>query len=278
MATRAASTTQTTLPSGTSGGFTPGDEAAAEALASLDYGEAPQVGILGDTGTGKTEAARRLIDLYLRKSQGWALVVDDKELRPRYDGQLRRDVEDLVAHPVDPRGRRVVVFRGEPSAGVAADPEEVAELAWKRAARRRPSLIVHDELVAGRADFIKSRQWRKGIVYMPKSFTLGRSPGVGDLWAAQSPQEVPIDPFEQSHCILCFRLAGLGLETLRARNYLNGGAELVIPQLHGPPLPPQQRGDFVLLRRGQPWNGKIYKFGLLPRAAAAANDNALEAA
>lgn len=260
MASRARTKEEAPVPSGAARVLTPGNEAAREVLASLNFGEAPQIGLLGDTGCGKTVAAAAIIELYLRMSPGWVLVVDDKELRARYAGQERRDVDDLVARPVDEKGRRVVVFRGEPAAGISADPEEVAELAWKRAARRKPSLIVHDELVAGRADFIKSRQWRKGIVWMPRSFTLGRSPGVGDLWGAQSPQEVPIDPFEQSHAILCFRLAGLGLEALRARGYLAGGAELVIPQLHGPPLPPHVRGDFVLLRRGQPWNGKVYKF------------------
>jgi len=226
--------------------------------------------VLGDTGTGKTVAMIALVELYLRMSPGWVLVVDDKELQPRYAGQLRRDVEDLRKNPVDPNGRRVVVFRGVPSQGTDADPEEVAELAWKRAARGRKSCVVHDELVAGRESIVKNQQWRKGIEYMPKSFTKGRSPGVADIWGAQSPQSVPIDPFEQSHAILCFRMAGLGLETLRKRDYLAGGAELVIPKLHGPPLPPDQRGDFVLLRRGLPWNGKVYKFG----APAAANDNA----
>jgi hypothetical protein len=195
-------------------------------------------------------------------SPGWVLVIDDKELQPRYVGQLRRDVDDLVAHPVDPHGRRVVVFRGAPSQGIDADPESVAKLAWRRAARARKSLVVHDELVAGRRDYVLNRQWRKGVEYIPKSFTKGRSPGVADLWGAQLVQDVPLEPFEQSHAILCFRLAGLGLERLRERDYLQGGAELVIPKLHGPPDPPDQRGDFVLLRRGQPWNGKVYKFGV----------------
>lgn len=247
-------------------------------MAPLDYGEAPQVGILGDTGAGKTTAARELIELYLTKSPGWVLIVDDKELRPRYEGQLRSDVKDLVAHPVDPHGRRVIVFRGVPGQGVDADPEEIAELAWKRVARARRSLVVHDELVAGREAFIKNRQWRRGVVHLPKSFTKGRAVGLADIWGAQSPQEVPVDPFEQSNAILCFKLAGLGLERLRERNYLLGGVDVVIPQLHAMDVPPPQRGDFVLLRRGQPWNGKVYKFTPRPPAAAAANDNALEAA
>lgn len=268
MATRAASSQETSLPSGAPRGLSPGHEAALELLAPLNYDEAPQIGVLGDTGTGKTTTIGELVELYLRMSPGWVLVVDDKELRPRYHGQLRRDVEDLVANPIDPQGRRVVVFRGSPSEGIDADPEEVAELAWKRVARSRKSLLVHDELVAGREQFIKNRQWRKGVEFMPKSFTKGRAVGVSDIWGAQSPQEVPIDPFEQSNGIICHKLAGLGLERLRERNYLLGGADVVIPRLHGMEVSPEQRGDFVVLRRGQPFNGKVYKFVLRAPAAA----------
>ncbi len=240
--------------------YVAGEEAAAEALAQLDYGEAPQVGIIGDTGTGKTTATAYLIDLYLRKSPGSVLVADDKEMRPRFAGQMRRDVADLRANPIDWQQGRVVVFRGEPSRGVRVDLEEVSELAWARAAIGRQTLCVFDELIAGREELTKNTQWRKGVTYVPRNFTMGRSPGVADIWGAQSPQLVPVDPFEQSSAILCFRLAGLGLDALRARNYLLGGAQDVIPTLHGPPLPPAVRGDFVLLRRGAPWNGKIYKF------------------
>jgi len=242
----------------------PGDEAAAEALAQLDFGEAPFVGLIGDTGTGKTTAAQRLVDRYLAKSPGSVFIVDDKELRPRFAGNERRDRADLAKHPIDPDAPnpRVIVFRGEPARGLMANPEEIAELAWRRVARGRKTLLVIDELVAGREDLTKNTQWRKGITYVPRTFTMGRQPGVGCLWGAQSPQLVPIDPFEQSNCILTFRLAGLGLARLKERDYLLGGAELVIPRLHGPPAPPSQRGDFVLLRRGQPWNGKIYKFAV----------------
>lgn len=240
--------------------LTPGIEAADEILSPLKYGEAPQSGILGDTGAGKTTTANAIVNRWLELSPGIVIVVDDKERRARFAGQERRDVADLVAHPWDPSGRRVIVLRGDVAAGVDADPEEAAELAWRRAARGRQSYVVHDELVAGREKVVKGRQWRKGITFIPRSFTKGRAAGVGDLWGAQSPQEVPIEPFEQSNGIIVHKLAGMGLERLRERNYLNGDVGEVIERLPGMERPPSERGPCVLLRRGLPWNGKIYRF------------------
>jgi len=241
----------------------PGEEAANEILAPLNFGEAPQSGILGDTGTGKTTTANAIVNRWLELSPGIVIVVDDKERRSRFVGQERRDIADLVVRPWDPNGRRVIVLRGDVAAGVDADPEQAAELAWRRAARGRATYVVHDELVAGREKIVKARQWRKGITFIPRSFTKGRAAGVGDLWGAQSPQDVPIEPFEQSNGLIVHKLAGMGLERLRERNYLNGSnVGEVIERLPGMERPPNERGPCVLLVRGQPWNGKIYRFAV----------------
>src|SRR5688572_17041527 len=78
-------------PSGT---YADGAIAARDALAILKFGEAPRVGILGDSGTGKTHAMRWLIAAYLEmQPRGVALVIDDKP-KLRYKGQLRRDRAD----------------------------------------------------------------------------------------------------------------------------------------------------------------------------------------
>ncbi|HET7485842.1 MAG TPA: ATP-binding protein [Solirubrobacterales bacterium] len=260
MAARAPEAKAAALSAPATPATTAGELAAAEVLRPLTYGEGPKVGILGDTGTGKTTAMVELVRLYLRMSPGMVFVVDDKELRPRFEGQERRDVADLHEHPPDPNGSRVIVLRGVPSEGIDANPEEVAALCWRRVARGRASLMVNDELVAGREKYIKNRQWRRGVVYMPRNFTKGRVVQIADIWGAQSPQDVPIEPFEQSNGILCFKLGGLGLEKLRERNYLDGGAAEVIPRLPGMDAPPNARGHFVLLRRGQPWDRRVYRF------------------
>jgi hypothetical protein len=238
----------------------PGAEAIDEALAQLEYSEAPQIGVLGDTGCGKTTLTLELVQAYLRGSPGSVLIVDDKELTTKYSGQERRDREDLVARPVDFQLGRVVVFRGDVGRGQRVNLEEVAELAWVRVGKGRKTLVVYDELIAGREELCKNQQWRKGVTWVPRSFTMGRSPGIADIWGAQEPADVPREVFNQSSAIFTFRLAGTGLQRLQERGYLEGGAADVVPRLPGPPLPPSQRGEFVLLRRGQPWNRKIYKF------------------
>jgi hypothetical protein len=263
MATSTEKPSHAALPPTTARGLRPGSEAADIVFSCLDHGEAPQIGVLGDTGAGKTTAMRALVAEYLKRSPGIVLAVDDKERAARYTGVERKSRADLAARPItsDERERfgRVIVFRGDMLAAVDADPEEVAAFAWDLARLGKPTLVVHDEL--NREKVVKNMAWRKGVTWIPNSFAKGRAVGVGDLWGSQSPQDAPIAVFEQSSAILCFKLAGMGLEKLRHRGYLDGGAEKVIPTLHAMDAPPAQRGDFVLLQRGQPWNGAVYKFG-----------------
>ena len=136
------------------------------------------------------------------------------------------------------------------------DAESVAEFAWQLAARRRPCLVVYDEL--GRA--AHDGEWLPGVRKIPAAFGQGRSVGIASLWSTQSPQDAPRAAFEQSSAVLCFRMAGMGLALLRRRDYLSGDVEAAIESLPGDDVAPADRGVFVLLRRGRPWDGKRYKF------------------
>lgn len=243
-------------PKGPPRGRAPGDRAAAVALAPLASGEAPRIGVLGDSGTGKTHANAKVVTAYLRASPGIVLVVDDKELRARFAGQERRDVDELSSRPPDGAGLRVLVFRGCPREAVEVDPETVAALAWRLVGRGQTVLVVYDELDKAAA----YGQWKRGVVKIPKSFGQGRAVGIASLWGTQSPQAVPREAFEQSSCIMCFRLAGRGLALLGERDYLEGVPPGLIESFPGDEVPPAQRGDFVLLRRGRPWDGLIYRF------------------
>lgn len=237
-----------------------GEVAAAEALSSLRWHEGPRVGFLGDTRCGKTEAMRRVIAAYLRASPGVVIIADDKDpRRAQFRGQERRDRDDLVARPVDPAGPRVLILRGDPmNVRGGLDPEDVARLQWDLVRKSRPSIGVYDELDRG-ASF---GQWKAGKDSLI-GWTFGKGSGVqaGALWGSQETEAVPREAFNQSTHIFCFRCAGNPVRLLKSRDYCVGGVDAIIPSLPGDELPPAQRGYFVLLRRGRPWDQKVYRFG-----------------
>lgn len=251
----------------------PGNAAADQVWRPLGFrrpgypdGEATAVGFIGDTGAGKTEAAKKFIERYQQKSRGAVIVVDDKEILPRYQGQCRIDRADLIARPMDfgPDASRVLVIRGEPDKGVEADSEDAARLAWEIAinpiaSKRRPVLLVFDEL--NRESLVKGSTFRKGINLIPKSLTQGRAVGISVAWLTQAPQDAPREMY-QADAICCFKTGGLALDRLREKDFLRGGPDDVIPKLHARRDPPETRGDFTLLWKGDDWDRRIYKFAL----------------
>jgi hypothetical protein len=229
--------------------------AAVEAcLYSMKFGEGPCVGIVGDRGTGKSFAMRAICVEYLRRSVGLVLACD-KGGKSGFAGQRRVDVADLGARPMtaDPRA---LVFTGDPWSGVDPDPEAVAAFAWQLSARRVPTLQAVDELKwAARGGW-----WRKGVKWLPQSCSEGRKHDVGILWASQSPQDAPREAFEEAGVVVCYRLAGLGVDRLDERGYLRGIDRQLIEGLPGDAAPPAERGRCVILRRGELWDRCFYRF------------------
>lgn len=149
----------------------------------------------------------------------------------------------------------MIVFRASLMGEVS--PEEIARLAAGLANRKWPSLTINDELDQA----ARGGQWKRGAVFLPRSFIRGRSAGLSQVWGTTSPQNVPLEAFELSSEIWCFKLAGLGLRLLGDREYLTGIDPGTIEQLAGYPLPTDQRGEFVRLVRGRTWDRRIYRFG-----------------
>lgn len=166
---------------------------------------------------------------------------------------VRVSPADLAGRP-GPPGTRVVVARAPLTEDL--DPEAWARFVVGLAETRWGSLTIHDELAQASA----GASWRRGSVFLPRTFVRGRSQGLAVLWCTTSPQDVPTVAFETSDSILQFKTSGMAIDLLDRRNYLRGIDPEVIEGLAGYPLPPAERGEFVLLRRGQPWNGRIYKF------------------
>lgn len=242
------------------GRISPGAEACAAALETLDWGEAPRIGLLGDTGSGKTRAAQEIGLAYLRRAPGLVVVIDAKGER-RFDDlqvspppEVRLSPADYAARPVQ-QGCRVVIFRTGMMGEVS--PEEAAHFTAALAERRWGSLTINDELDQA----AKAGQWKRGSVFLPRSFIRGRTQGLAQCWGTTSPHNVPLEAFDQSSVIWCHKMAGMGLRLLGDREYLNGfHSTTIIEELAGYPLPPEERGQFVKLERGRRWDGHIYKF------------------
>lgn len=213
-------------------------------------GEGTRVGVVGDSGSGKTFAMVRLAEAYLKASPGCALIVDDKEPRPRFAGQQRKDVAELERSPAAPDPRSIV-FRGDLFAGYKVQPEQVAALAWKISHRRVPVLMVCDEIERAATN----GQWRKDSRWVKQTFTEGRAVGISCLWGAQMPQQVPQEAFDQSGFMLIFKLDGMGADLLVRRRVLTPEQARQVAQLPGQEVPKEQRGYFFLFTRGGELSG-----------------------
>lgn len=234
-----------------------GDEAADQIFARLAWGEAPAIGILGKSGTGKTEAARRLIPHYLRLAPGGiAIVIDDKELKPRYPGQCYVDTDEVATRLPTPEPR-VIVFRGVPARMISVDHEKVAVFQQGLAARGVPTLCVHDEM----SDAAKYGHWTAGKrSLLARQFVKGRVIGVGKLWLTQLPQYIPDEPWTQSTAILCFNVDETTLSRLRRGRWIDDRLADVVRALPDGNVPPAQRGRFLLLLPECASDGKVTRF------------------
>jgi hypothetical protein len=239
------------------GSLASGDEAAARAFARLAWGEAPAIGVLGKSGTGKTEAAKRLIPHYLRRvPRGMAIVIDDKELRARYEGQCYRDPDEVAQRQPAP-SPRVIVFRGEPAKMVGSDHEKVAAFQQALASRGVPTLCVHDEMY----DAAKYGHWTAGKrSLLARQFVKGRVIGVGKLWLTQLPQYIPDEPWTQSTSIFCFSVDETTLARLRRGRWVDDRLARIIRGLPDGNVPPAQRGRFVLLLPECASDGREHRF------------------
>lgn len=209
-------------------------------------GDGFRVGALGNTGTGKTYALRRVVEV-----PGQLVLVHDVKARPEYP-ELRqfRTVAELEQLPPEELAQlSACSFRGDPFAGVDCDPEEVAALALRLARNRAPVRLVVDETDNGAVTpggrVLASESLRRCC-------TQGRAMGLSVCWSTQSPARAPTELVDQSSAIMFFRLEHRALVYLDER--LRFDAELleVIEAL------PDR--DFVLHRQGYPWDRCVYRF------------------
>lgn len=224
-------------------------------LAPIASGEGCRVGLLGDPGSGKSYAARLIAAEYLRRSRGLVAVANSKG-EAGWSGEEYSSLDDLRDRPN--RGRELV-FTPPPTDTL--DLPALALWQWSLAtAHRCRSLLIWDEL----GDAASDGEWidagDDGASQIGRCFTHGRRLGMSELWGAQFAHQVPREAWETTSCVLVWRQAGNALRILRLRGYTDLDVEQVISALPGDDVPPAERGEFVLLRRGRPWDGCTYRF------------------
>lgn len=243
------------VPAATPASVADGRVAARAALAPLAWGEGPRIGILGDSGTGKTHAARFIVSEYSKTVLGYTVIVDDKGSSTSYAGDVRRDLAEFASKP-PAAPPSVTILRGSIYEGETIDPETVAAWQWQMAARRWKTLGVYDELTRA----CGNGTWRVKHSQVARALREGRSVGLATLWLTQLPQDVPREAFHETPVILCFRLDSTALYGDKMRPFLDGGVDQVIRALPADDVPPADRGKFVVLRRGRPWDRLVYRF------------------
>lgn len=217
----------------------------------LSKGEGIRVGWIGNTGQGKTYAMAWLLGEALYSGGvDVALVVDDKNGSPPWEGARRIDPAHLRSNPPDEKeGEDVVVYRGVAlNPATSVDIEEVAKQAWEIAlteGRPRVMLVV-DEL--RRAVSPAGREWRAPAV--ARTLAEGRAAGISMLWGTQAPQRIPVEAFDQS--LLCIFKTGH-----RGRAYLERG-DLISQQVSAviASLAPR---EFIVVDDAGDWDGVVYE-------------------
>jgi len=243
------------------GSLTPGARALDLCFAPLASSEGFRVGFLGDSGSGKSYAARLAVEEYLRRSRGLVAVANSKG-EAGWQGEAYASVEELRDRPN--RTRRIVFT---PPRGGDLDLHGIALWQWSAAHNHRcASLVVWDEVsdAADDGEWIDAERRGgkviRGSSQIGRGFTHGRALGMSQLWGAQFAHQVPREAWETASCLCVWRQAGNALKILRFRGYTDAAAEAAILALPGDDVPKVDRGAFVLLRRGRPWDGRTYRF------------------
>jgi hypothetical protein len=226
------------------------DEALSLIFAPTERREGFRHGALGAPGYGKTYHMREVVRVALdRGLVDLVLTHDTKGREAEFHGTQLRTVDDAATAEELDRTRHAV-FRGDPRAAIACDPQTVGDLALKLARSESPQRVLTNinELDTCLTD--GGRGWNAPAIR--EIITQGRALELSQTWTTQQPQRVPNEPLDQSTTIAFFHL------DRRAVNYL--GNTLLLDEEMVALLPTLERGDFVLWVPGSDWNRKVYRF------------------
>lgn len=210
---------------------------------------------LGDSGQGKTEANKKLIE-WSAPHVDIILTLDDKSRwNVQYPGgSLRVNPNHLRAQPPKPpENPRHIVFRGISASGKLedhCDANEVAQLGWDLVRLRPCSVLINiDEL----ADATNGHQsWNAETA--PQLYRKGRGVGLSVTATTQLPQLLPREAFGLSDSIGIFRMSGREASYLYKYNVIAKEQVAEIEAL--------QIGEFRFIRKPGGLDPRTFKFRL----------------
>ena len=206
-------------------------------------GEGFRHGWLGNTGSGKTTAIRKL--LYDFKGDCLTLIHDDSKRWPQYasDGKEGGVYQTLK---MAPDSASVITVRGNPLKGELVEPEELAQAAIKIGMAGIPVRFVIDEL-----DRACSPGGRVLLgTHVRTCLVRGRALQLSVIWSTQAPQRAPLEFVDQSTTIGLCQLGPRALNYLSDRLFFDKDLLEIVPKL--------KVGEFVLYEQGKDWDRKIY--------------------
>lgn len=229
-----------------------GDESLTSAIPdlirSLEKHEGYRIGVLGESGAGKTSA----IKLFLAQPfDGITLIHDEKAGPPQFEG-FRVERASLSGVPNE---AHTVVFRGDPFKSTRVDVDSVAKLALKLARYKVPVRLVIDELdraVSPGGKALTSEAVRECI-------TQGRAMGLCVLWSTQLPQRAPVEMLDNASALVIGRCGPRAANYLEERCYMTNDVVSAIMNLRAHYEDNRTVGELCVWRNGKKWNGVVYE-------------------
>lgn len=204
-------------------------------------------GWLGDSGMGKTTAAIRLLSHAVSAGGSrFTVSLDDSGRKPQVPGAVRPEIKEVLADLMAGTGGPHYVLHSK-RRRLPVEPIAAACVLLARELEIDHVLYV-DELA--RAATPAGKEWESPSTR--EAFAEGRKIGLSVCWTTQSPARVPPEAIDQTTSLGIFRLDS------RALRYFD--QLLTLPADMVAALPKLARGDFVLWRKGHPWDRAIYRF------------------
>lgn len=216
--------------------------------------EGYRVGVIGETGCGKTSALKILLS---RRWNGITLIHDEKPARVGqfHDLKVKHATTDICSlNHLRGIDANTVVFRGDPMKRTSVPVDAVAELAIQMAQMGIPVRLVIDELdraVSDGGKVLASQSVRFCI-------TQGRALGLSVLWSTQMPMRTPAELLDNSSVLIMGRMGPKSANYLTDRQHFGMSLTEQIQHLKGHYEFNDGPGELVIYQNGKKWDNRVY--------------------